>query len=60
MLMIFLIAALVSVSGWMVKRRIISIAAALIAVVIFVYNPEIIKQLGEIGPQIAGPIVGVK
>lgn len=56
MSVILCLAALVCIYGWITKRKIMSIVAALFAVGVFVYNPATAKEIGELASRVRGPI----
>ena len=49
-------AVLVCIYGWITKRKIMSIVAALFAVGVFVYDPATAKEIGELASRVGGPI----
>lgn len=53
---ILCMAVLVFIYGWITKRKIMSIVAALFAVGVFVYDPATATEIGELASRVGGPI----
>ncbi|RFB33499.1 hypothetical protein DZB86_27180 [Bacillus sp. RC] len=56
MSVILCMAVLLCIYGWITKRKIMSIVAALLAVGVFVYDPATAKEIGELASHVGGPI----
>lgn len=56
MSVILCMAVLVCIYGWITKRKIMSIVAALFTVGVFVYDPATAKEIGELASRVGGPI----
>lgn len=57
---ILLIATLAFMYGMFVKRKVIMIIAALLVIGIITFDPQTLKYLAELGPQIGGPMVKIQ
>jgi hypothetical protein len=49
-------AVLVCIYGWITKRKIMSIVAALFTVGVFIYDPATAQEIGELASRVGGPI----